>query len=213
MTPVVAPAHPPGFDLVERFRARIAHDLGSQLTVIVGYASLLGADGDEHDEAASREIVSAAEHVSAALADLELVLGLASGAIEAQPEPVDLRAIAEAAVRQVRRRGEQPLDEPAGSRWPKAYADPRHLARALRQVVTAACERTSAGARISVAPALEADTAALQVRGADLTEIIETDLRLVLARTLLELGGGSVEFEGDVATIRVPLAVEQATAA
>ncbi len=210
---MAAPPHPPGFDLVERFRARIAHDLGSELTVIVGYASLLGADGDEHDEAASHEIVSAAEHVSAALADLELVLGLASGAIEAQPEPVDLRAVAEATVRQVRRRGEQPLDEPADSRWPKAYADPRHLTRALRQVVTAACERASAGARISLAPAGEADAAALQVTGADLTEIIETDLRLVLARTLLELGGGSLEFEGRVATIRIPLAARQATAA
>ena len=201
------------FEPIERFRARIAHDLGTQLTVIVGYASLLGADGDPHDEAASREIVSAAEHLSAALADLELVLGLASGAIEARPEHVDLRAIADAAVVQVRRRGEHPLDEPSGSCWPKAYADPRHLARALRQVVTTACERASAGARISVAPAGEADAAALQVAGADLTEIIETDLRLVLARTLLELGGGSLEFEGDVATIRVPLAARQATAA
>ena len=69
------------------------------------------------------------------------------------------------------------------------------------------------GARISVAPAGEAGAAALQVTGANLTEIIETDLRLVLARTLLELGGGSLEFDGDVATIRVPLAARQATAA
>ncbi len=210
---MAAPAHPPGFNLVERFRARIAHDLGTHLTVIVGYASLLGADGDAHDEAASREIVSAAEHVSAALADLELVLGLASGAIEARPEPVDLRAVAEAAIRQVRRRGEQPLDEPGGSRWPTAHADSKHLVRALRQVVTAACEHASAGVRISVAPAGDADAAALQVTGANLTEIVETDLRLALARTLLELGGGSLEFADDVATIRVPLAARQATAA
>ena len=210
---MAAPAHPSGFDVVERFRERIAHDLGSHLTVIVGYASLLGADGDQHDEAASRAIVSAAEYVSAALADLELVLGLGSGAIAAQPEPVDLRAVVGTAIRQVRGRSELPLDEPSGSSWPKAYADPKHLARAVRQVVTAACRHASADARISVAPADEADSAALHVTGANLTELVETDLGLALACALLELGGCSLELEGDVATIRVPLAARQATAA
>jgi signal transduction histidine kinase len=210
--PVAAP-HLPAFDLVERLRSRIAHDLGGRLTVIVGYASLLGADRDEHDRAASREIVSAAEHVSGALADLELVLGLASGAIEARPAPVDLLEIVDAAVLQVRRRSEHPLDASSDSSWPQAFADPVHLTRAVKQVLTAACEYASADARISVAPGSECDAAQLQVTGANLTDLVDADLRLALACALLELGGGSLEFEGDVATIRVPLAASQATAA
>ena len=200
------------FELIERLRARIGHDLRTPLTVIIGYASLVAGD-DLESQAASDAIVAAAEHVSAALDDLELVLGLSSGAIEARPAPVDLRRIVEEAAHQVHRRRRQPLDEPAGSGRPTVHADSEHLTRALRRVIASACEHAPVGVRIEVEADVENDHAAVRVTGANLTDAADSDLRLALAAALLELGGGSLEFHGDVATILVPRAARQATAA
>jgi K+-sensing histidine kinase KdpD len=194
-------------DAAEAIRRRIGHDLQTPLTVIVGYASLIAR---ENPAAAnmSQHIVEAAEYVSAALSDLELALGVASGAVESRAEPVDLRHVVEEAATRIRLTGKLSIDV-LDSDWPTALADTDHLTRAVQRILEAACEYAPGESRIRVQALGGSDHAILSVSGAALGGVIQSDLRLALAGFLLELTGMSLETHGDVATLHLPLAIER----
>jgi K+-sensing histidine kinase KdpD len=194
-------------DAAERIRRRIGHDLQTPLTIIVGYASLLAGEYPAAEDS-SRRIVEAAESISSTLADLELVLGVASGAVESRAEPVDLRQVVEDAATRIRVSGKGSI-EMLDSDWPTALADTAHLTRAVQRILEAACEHVPGESRIRVQALGGSDHAILSVSGAALGGVIQSDLRLALAGFLLELTGMSLETNGDVATLHLPLAMER----
>ncbi|MBA3797177.1 MAG: HAMP domain-containing histidine kinase [Chloroflexi bacterium] len=134
----------------EEMLGLLAHDLRTPVTTIYAGASLLQRAGDRLP-AATRESVINDVRAEAdrlrQLVDDMIMTSEASLGVDATPEPVALPRLLEPILSGV----EMPVHLDLPSELPPVIADPRHLGRALRDVVSFAVARTDEQSGLNIA--------------------------------------------------------------
>ncbi len=128
----------------------LAHDLRTPVTTIFAGASLLQRAGDRLPAATRLSVVNDIRAEADRLRQLVDDMVLASEAslgVDATPEPVALRQLLEPILSGV----ELPVHLHLPRELPPVIADPRHLGRALRDVVSFACARTDERSGLTIA--------------------------------------------------------------
>ncbi len=128
----------------------LAHDLRTPVTTIYAGASLLQRAGDRLPattrESVVNDIRAEADRLRQLVDDM-IMASEASVGVDATPEPVALRPLLEPILSGV----EMPVHLDLPAELPPVIADPRHLGRALRDVVSFAVARTDEQAGLSIA--------------------------------------------------------------
>jgi signal transduction histidine kinase len=222
--------------LQDEFLALVTHELREPLTSMAGFvdALLRGAAGELSEQ--QRQFLEMAarngERLGALVNDLLLAAQLAAGTLELELEDVELRALAEQAVRSA-----TPHAERAGVRVELEAADDVHvrgdrvrLAQVLDNLISNALKLTREGGRVRVDVVANGDGAETVVSDTgvgmpeeELARLFErfhrpstaigdqlpgTGLGLSIAKTLVELHGGTIEpvsTEGEGSTFRLRL--------
>lgn len=223
-----------------RLLSHLAHKVRTPLAVVLGYAELLQVreDADLRRQAAGR-IMEAADQLSYVVDDLLTLFAIDSGALELEPEPVDLEAAVDDTIRLVEPRVAKHtfvLASPGDGPWPFVSADPEHLTRIVTNLLVSAVSFSPDGGQVTVSVRRDDRFAELSVasEGVGLGEeqlatvferlslldvpeaagVPASGLELYEARRLVELHGGSVSAEsepgtGSSFTVTIPLAGDE----
>jgi signal transduction histidine kinase len=226
-----------GGSVDDRLLESLAHDLRTPLSIIAGYSELLRLrdDAETRREAPIR-IQEAARRLSDLVDEVLLLLGLETGSVSVEPEPIDLGSAVSSATEAVGGEHVHLSAAPgAGENWPFVSADPDHLDRMLRKLVVLACARVSAGAAVDIVATRDGGVAVISVSDSGgpvpddaLARLLEdpgqlepavvpegraTGMNLYTARRLAELHSGSLTASsppggGLTVSLTLPLAAE-----
>ena len=159
----------------DEFLAMLGHELRNPLGAIHGAVSVLDLKGKADDETAQlREILHRqAAHLARLLDDLLDVTRLATGKIELQRRPVDLKTVAEGALRSLAEGGKaahHAISFSGQALW--VDGDPSRLEQVIFNLLDNAVKYTPPGGRIIVTTAVEGDSALIRVAdtGVGMTE-------------------------------------------
>lgn len=207
--------------LKDEFLATVSHELRTPLNAILGWARMLSARQLAPDRAEAAVLIIERNAVALAriIEDLLDVSRIVAGTLQMAPQPVDLLAVARAALDSVRTLASDKGVELALTTDPASIepvsADPSRLQQAFSNVFANAIKFTPAGGRVDifVEPAIDH----MEVRVVDTGQGISPDflphvferfrqadgattrrhsglgLGLAIVRQLVEMHGGSVE--------------------
>jgi signal transduction histidine kinase len=173
----------------EGFVSRVAHELRTPLSVLMGYAQLLPLRGDDPEfrQQAAQHIQEAVERLAGAVGAVILSTAVDAGELALDVRPRDLGDLLVSATR-----GRNVVLECRdASGWPSVLADAQYVASIVDLLI-------GADARISAGT--EGDVAAIEIKA---TDVRPSTLRLYAARRLAELHGGTLEPDGTAFTLRL----------
>jgi PAS domain S-box-containing protein len=228
----------------DEFLAMLAHELRNPLATISNAAGILRIGGDDADtsEGAATMLARQVSHMTRLVDDLLDVSRISRGSVELRKERTELQPIVEHALESTRgfcsslghrlevRMPPQPI---------RLDADPTRLAQVLGNLLNNACKFTERGGNVALVVERDADQVVIRVRDdgigiapdqlprlfAMFTQL-DTSLErardglgigLTLAKTLVELHGGTIEAKsgglgrGSEFVVRLPLARDAAT--
>jgi signal transduction histidine kinase len=225
----------------ERALSHLAHELRTPLSVIRGYAELVGARDDEITrKEASKNILTAAHELSDLLDDLLIAFALDAEALYIEPARIELESAIDTAIAEVGpRMGKQTVThETADGIWVRA--DAQHLTRILENLLLNTRRHAPDGREVRIELNRDGDYAWVTISddGPGLTEgqlatVFDrfantagaersggrtTGLELHNVQRLVELHGGSISAtsepgKGTSFTFCVPLAKDSPEAA
>ncbi|MFT3917698.1 MAG: ATP-binding protein [Anaeromyxobacteraceae bacterium] len=206
---------------IGRLAAGVAHEINNPLAVILGYAKLLERKADP---AAAKDLKVIEDETLRAKQIVDGLLELARPR-EAEPEPVDLRALCDEAIGRLRETGLLDRVKVEVSGAGAVRGQPYKLRQVVLNLVRNAAEAAGAGGRVEVAVADGAAGAVLTVRdsGAGLpddararlfepfftTKASGTGLGLAVSQGIVQAHGGAIEAAsppggGTTFTVRLP---------
>jgi two-component system NtrC family sensor kinase len=206
---------------IGRLAAGVAHEINNPLAVILGYARLLHRQADE---AAAKDLQVIEDETLRAKLIVDGLLELARPR-EAEPEPLDLRALCDEAVARLRETRLLDGVDVSVAGEGRVRGHPYKLRQVVLNLVRNAAEAAGAGGRVAVAVEAGADGAAVTVRdsGPGLPEdararLFEpfyttkpsgTGLGLAVSQGIVRAHGGAIEAGaapggGATFTIRLP---------
>lgn len=150
------PASPTGQGVAcSRFLAYVSHELRTPVTAILGFAHLLrsGRAGPLNDQQAHHleRVVQGSEHLLRLVSDILDLARIDAGHLELDPEPVDLCALLEQAVADVRPMADaKSLQITCAAQAESAYLDPVRFKQVLYNYLSNAIKFTPQGGRIGV---------------------------------------------------------------
>jgi PAS domain S-box-containing protein len=145
---------------------------------------------------------------------LRLFARLASGALELERRPVDLRDVAETASRAVAEEARAKnviIDVTTDATDMRVQGDQRRLRQVMQRVLEGALRVAPSGGRVVVRFVADGPAALVAISAAGASGSPATGMRLAIVRRLLELHGGSVatirgDDRGPTLTLKLPLA-------
>lgn len=218
------------------FMARMSHELRTPLNAILGFAQVLQMDPGQPLQPAQRQrvdhIVQAGEHLLTLIEDLLDISRIEAGSLRLRPEQVDVAALSQGVLQELAAQA-----EPRGIRLgleapPEAVvlADRTRLRQVLLNLVSNAIKYNRPAGEVRLRLGLEAEQLWLSVSdtglglseaqlqqlfqpfnrlGRESSGVEGTGIGLVIARSLLELMGGSLAVSsrpgaGSEFTLRLP---------
>lgn len=221
------------YDGQKQFVSDASHELRTPIAVIQGYASMLERWGKD-DAAVRDEAIAAINHEAANMKELvEKLLFLArhdKQTLRMKSEVVDLRAMAEDAVRETRMIVSDREIVSGDMQDARALGDSAALKQALRIFIDNACKYTPPGGKVTISCKLEGNSAHLSVADTgcgipadDLKRVFDRFYRvddsrgevpghglgLSIARIIAQSHGGRIhvrsrEGQGSVFTLELP---------
>jgi len=223
------------------FLATMSHELRTPLNAIIGFAELIamqinGPVGDEHYVEYAQDIRSSGEHLLTVINDILDLSRIEAGALELGEDIVDCGDLIAYCVHMMRERAQRAgltLAVEAAADLPRLRGDQRKLRQALINLLSNAVKFTPTGGNIRVVGTYDAEGVTLRVvdngigmEPADIADALTpfkqvdnslarkyegTGLGLPLAKSLLEMHGGSLELvselgSGTTAICRLPAA-------
>ena len=224
------------------FLANMSHELRTPLNAIIGFAEILERGGgkisDPRHLSYAKDIRESGEHLLAVINDILDVSRIEAGKLELQVEPVDLRELAENALRLVAQRAKVEgiaLVDSMPADLPRIAADGQRLRQVLLNLLSNAVKFAPPGSTVTLRAAVEPEVACLEVQdeGIGMAEdqverafepFVQLDsglnrkhegsgLGLALCKRYVELHGGRIMLEsapGRGTTARVELPRRQA---